>query len=164
MGDPLSVAASIVGIIAVAGKCIKMANEFCSTVKDAPKTITELCEEMQQMQAIVITLQELLNGTRQGKRKKLSQSRSAMISLYNIEATLSGCVLTCDRLNKHLSTALGIVNPRHPEERTGTLLDRLKWAWSKEKEAAEILAQLQRHKSSLTLILTIVQWYALFST
>jgi len=79
-----------------------------------------------------------------------------MISLYNLEATLSGCVLACDRLNKHLSIALGITDPKSPNRRTGTLMERLKWAFSREREATAILEELQRHKLSLTLILNII--------
>jgi len=157
MTDPLSIAGSIAGLWSVAEKILTMGYELCSTVKDAPDSIRAVIEEIRQMHCIFGQVQQLISGT----SSRPAHNRLMMISIYNLQATLSGCVLVCDRLNKKLSEVLGLEGPNPPSlpNRLVPVRDRVKWALWGESEASIILSELQRHKSSLSLMLGIIQSY-----
>ena len=80
-----------------------------------------------------------------------------MISIYHL-ATLSGCVLVCSGLDKYVSRVAGIVDLSVPASKAGLVLESVKWAVWKEAEVADIIEDLQRHKLSLNLMLSIIQW------
>ena len=155
MTDPLSIAASIAGLWTVAGKILSMGYELCSTVKNAPESILAVIEEMRQMHTIFGQVQRLISGT----STRPAHNKLQMISIYNLQATLSGCVLLCDRLNRKLSEVLGLDSPNPPSmpNRLVPAHDRVKWALWGESEASGILTDLQRHKLSLNLMLGILQ-------
>jgi len=157
MADPLSVAASIAGLWSVAEKILSMGYELCSTAKNAPDSIRAVTEEMRQMHGIFGQVQRLISGT----SVRPAHNRLMMISIYDLQATLSSCVLICDRLNKKLSEVLGLdsPNPASILNRVVPARQRVKWALWGEEEASAILAELQRHKLSLNLMLSILQSY-----
>ena len=109
------------------------------------------------MHSIFGQVQRLISGA----SNRPSQNRLMMISIYNLQATLSGCVLVCDGLNKKLSEVLGLDSPNPPAlpNRLVPTRERVKWALWRESEASAILGELQRHKSSLNLMLNILQSY-----
>jgi len=82
-----------------------------------------------------------------------------LISICDLQTTLSSCVLVCDRLNKKLSEVLGLdsPNPASVPNRVVPARERVKWALWGESEASAILAELQRHKSNLNLMLGILR-------
>ena len=157
MTDPLSIAASIAGLWSVAEKILSMGYELCSTVKNAPDSIRAVIEEMRQMHCLFGQVQRLVSGT--GIRP--AHNRLMMISIYDLQTTLSSCVLVCDRLNKKLSEVLGLDSPNPPStpNRVVPARERVKWALWGESEASAILGELQRHKLSLNLMLNILQSY-----
>jgi hypothetical protein len=68
--------------------------------------------------------------------------------------TLAGCLCAFSDLEKELE---GL----NPSPDTGSLLglwDSSKWA-SKDKDLSRILRSLQNHKLTLTLMLTVINWY-----
>jgi len=116
MTDPLSIAATIAGLWTVADRILSKGYDLCSTVKDAPDSIRAVIEEMRQMHSIFGQVQQLLSGA--GIRP--AHNRRMMISIHSLQATLSGCVLICDGLNKKLSEVLGLGRANPP-----TTLNRL---------------------------------------
>jgi len=82
-----------------------------------------------------------------------------MISIHQLVATLSGCVLVCSSLDKYLNeVVVGIVDPSVPASKARLVWERVKWAAWKEAEVADIIEDLQQHKLSLNLMLGIIQW------
>jgi len=71
-----------------------------------------------------------------------SRSRLTMIPLHYLMTILSGCVLVYSRLDKRLMEAASVT--------TGPA--------GLGAEAGIILTELERHKSSLHTMLTIIQW------
>jgi len=57
-----------------------------------------------------------------------------------------------------VSRVAGIVDLSVPASKAGLVLERVKWAVWKEAEVADIIEDLQRHKLSLNLMLSIIQW------
>ena len=85
-----------------------------------------------------------------------NKSGLTLISLHQLMATLSGCVLICSTLDKKLNDVAGL---RGAGANTAELLvGRIKWALWKEAEVKEVIGDLQQHKSSLNLMLNIIQW------
>jgi len=157
MSDPLSVVASIAGLIGISAKIICLLKDVydCGArAKGAPDSINRVMAEMQDMNAIFCQVQLFIVG----QSERPQNSRLTMISIHHLVATLSGCVLVCSSLDKYLNEVVGIVDPSVPASKTGLLWERVKWASWKEAEVADVIEDLQRHKLSLNLMLGIIQW------
>ena len=72
------------------------------------------------------------------------------ILLEHVAATLIGCVTTYSELEV-------IIDSVRIDSKMG-IFDRIKWT-NKEKKICDIIQRIQNHKSSLTLMLMILQWY-----
>ena len=143
MADPLSVAASVVGLLAAGAKLASLLSETAS-LADAPSSAQAVLTEMREISAALQYLQQFLNGL-----MNVPAGRQQYILVEHLEGTLTGCVTTYDELEVFIDE-LKIV----PSDMG--VLDRFKWA-RKEKDVANIVQRLQTHKSSLNLMLTILQ-------
>jgi len=157
MGDPLSVAASIAGLITISAKVAGIAKELFDKVKDAPETMIRVREEVESMQPIFCQVQLLLNGSALG----LNYGNLTMVSIHNLMATLTGCVIVYSRLEKKVNEVCGFNNPATASavwKIAGVIADRVKWGLWSHEEALVIIEDLQRQKLSLNLMLTIITW------
>ena len=152
MSDPLSVSASIGSLLALTAQIAGKAGGLCNSVKDAPESLRQIQEEMDEMNRIFCQVRLSLGGT-----TRPNTSRLAMISvhLHYLSTTLSGCVLLCSNLNTKLNEVSGT-----GKQRKGTELikERIKLNLWTEAVAGEIIEDLQLHKLCLNLILSIIQW------
>ncbi|KAI0972498.1 Rho GTPase activation protein [Xylaria arbuscula] len=142
MSDPLSVAASVIGIISVAAKVSTGLVGVLKKAHNAPSECRQLQLEVDNVQAILRQLQQFLLGTRKAPR-----SRTSLILVDQVITTLAACVATFSELDT-FTEAL-------QSESDLKILDRLRWV-SKESELKEILVRIESHKSSLNLMLTIL--------
>ena len=78
-----------------------------------------------------------------------------MLPLHHLMTILSGCVLAYSSLDKKLSEIASTSATTGSGLSLGT---RVQWALWKEAEAGLILVELERHKSSLHMMLTVIQW------
>ena len=165
MPEPLSIIAVAVGLVATSAKIASTAKQLYSSRKDAPPSLCRISEEMDQLHLIFGQVQMLLGGHAQ---KKPSRDRLAMLPLHHLMTVLSGCVLAYSSLDKKLSEVAGLGCGSRSLGNTGGqnsgttrsvgLGAQVRWALWKEAEAGEILVELERHKSSLHIMLTIIQW------
>ncbi|KAL5326426.1 hypothetical protein ACEPPN_004111 [Leptodophora sp. 'Broadleaf-Isolate-01'] len=125
--DPLSVTASVVGLLAAAGKVAMVLSKV---------RVTELG-------GIFSTVQKLLSAISSTPRRPI-----AMIQVEQLIATLTEAVLTLSELDA-LVTPLGACSSL-------PLLEHLKFAWKKDV-ITNIMLRLDRHKSSLSVMLNIIQ-------
>jgi len=102
MGDPVSIAASIAGLITISAKVVGIAKELFDKVKDAPDTMMRVREEVESMQPIFCQVHLLLNGS-----GSLNRGNLTMISIHNLMATLTGCVIVYTRLEKKVNEVCG---------------------------------------------------------
>jgi hypothetical protein len=102
-------------------------------------------------------VQLFISGT---SKKRPSYDRLKMISVDHLSTTLTGCVLVCSGLDNFLKGLAGLSNS-NAQAVTGAKLmwERVRWAVWKDSKVAVILQDLQRHKLSLNLMLTIIQWF-----
>ena len=151
MPDPLSILTSVGGLIATSAKIACIARQLYSSGRDAPASISRISEEMDQLHLIFGQVQILLEGH---AKKRPSRSQLSMLPLHHLMTVLSGCVLAYSSLDKKLSS-LTTAGSTGSDLGLGT---RVQWALWGEAEAGLILMELERHKSSLHMMLTIIQW------
>ncbi|KAK4642554.1 hypothetical protein QC761_509920 [Podospora bellae-mahoneyi] len=139
MADPLSITASIVGIVAAASKVLSLLGD----ITDAPRSIADLLNEVYDLRLIFCNLQSFIDRTRQ-----FDPSRLALIQLGDLVAILTRTVIAFSKLES-------IVRPLCDREKLSTW-QLLSWRWQ-QTAALRVLTQLQRHKISLSLMLQIYQ-------
>jgi hypothetical protein len=142
--DPLSVSAAIIGVLGAAASVSSLLITFTKNTRGAPKLARNVLADVTGLSAILSQLQSFLLGT-----TKASKSRASLILVEQVIVSLTECVTTFSELEKILGTST-------PDEDMSPL-DRVKWAM-KESKILDIQRRLQSNKSSLTLMLTILQW------
>lgn len=144
--DPLSVTASIVGILAAAGKVGELLHGAISTAKDAPRVLVSLACEVQEVRAALFSLQTLLADL-----SSTQSHRAALIQIDQLIVTLTDSVLTFSELETAIAPFVTLQGAKVP------FRARLKWLWA-EDSCSKIVDRLQRHKSTISLMLNILQW------
>lgn len=143
--DPLSVTASVVGLLAGAGKVGGVLLWVKSSIVDAPGSLSNLLSQINDLAICLEAVNQLLTGIYSTPSKRIS-----MIQVDQLVATLTEAVLTFSELEA-LVMPLG-----DPSEIS--IIQRMKWAWE-EETISSIMVRLDRHKSSFSLMLNIIQWY-----
>lgn len=143
--DPLSLTAAVVGLVNGAGKITATLYELTNNIKDAPSLAHHVMGEVHSINSIICSLQAFLWG-----ESRASKSREAMILIEHLVTTLTGCVCTFSELEME-------INDLKSGDGMNTL-DRLKWIHRKDT-IDQLFQRLQNHKSSLSLMLTILGRY-----
>lgn len=141
--DPLSVTASIVGILCAATKVSSVLNSFVRNTRGASKLAQTVLAEVNGLSAVLSQLQTYLLGAASS-----SKSRASLILVEQVIVTLAECVTTFSELEDVLETARIETDFR--------MMDRVKWA-IKESKVSDIQRRLQSNKMSLNLMLRILQ-------
>ena len=146
--DPLSAAASIVGILGAAATVSPILKTIIDTVKDAPQLAQNVLVEVSDITACLRQLQTFLLGT-----ANISRSRAALLMVDQVAVTLTNCVMIFSELEEIIDE-LRLNHPTHPAN------VRLKFI-SKKAAIAKLLARLHASKVSLNLMLTTLTWLVL---
>lgn len=143
--DPLSVAASIAGLLIAGVEVSAAAERYLSA--GSPSVVQSIKSEIHDFTAVLSQIQPLLLGP-----TFPSTARSSMIDVDQVLITLTGCVCTFSELEKEVNaTGLGL------KGKVG-IRTRIKLAGAS-STIAQLIQQLQNHKSSLLLMLSILTWY-----
>ena len=142
--EPLSVAGSIVGLLSAGAQLVSMFYNLASAIKDAPHYANAAVSELEAITMILTQLQEYINGTAQASVQRLS-----LIHVEHVTATLTECVMTYSQLNALLRTLHA--------DRNLKAWDRAMWLLKKD-DVDVLVGRLQNHKSTLGLMLQIIQW------
>lgn len=143
--DPLSVAASVVGVLGAAAKVSELLTTFIRGTKVAPALANGVLHEVSDISACLTQLQAFLLGTQVGTR-----SRTALIMVEQVVVTLTSCVMTFSELEE----ALEPLKVRSLEK----IGSRIAWMW-KEPTLGKLCLRLNSCKQSLNLMLTTLTWY-----
>ncbi|KAI1121242.1 hypothetical protein F5Y10DRAFT_256717 [Nemania abortiva] len=141
--DPLSVAASVVGLLAAGSKVTSLLFTVITRCKASSALARSILFEVADISAALGHLQDFISN-----RRKAAAERGNLILLDQLLTTLTGCVTTYSDLQFTLD-GLNI------NADMGTF-DRIKWM-RQEGSLNTLVQRLQSHKSSLTLMLTIIQ-------
>ncbi|KAL8709060.1 MAG: hypothetical protein Q9225_007504 [Loekoesia sp. 1 TL-2023] len=138
--DPISVSASVLGLLGAAAKVTEVLTNYVHGVKDAPRLARRVITEVEDLKLCLQRLQEFVVSDRSASR-----SRKAMIMVDQLCVVLTSCVMTFSELEY----ALEGLKPRN----SMPLGNRLRWI-AKEQTISRLLQRLQSSKLSLNLILT----------
>lgn len=165
MSDPLSVAASITGLIGITVKIAQVAKQLYDSAKDAPNSVLRLKDEMDNLNMIFCEVQALTESVSR-RRHRAKKSRLSMVPLHHLLTILTGCMLYYssldERLRKVAGIAAGNTQPTSSLSSASRVVAQIKWSVWTEAEVAVIFENLERHKTSLIMMLTILNWYVSF--
>ena len=142
MSEPLSVAAGVVGLLAVAAQISSILTDIVSKTRHAPQECQSVRTDVENIRNVLIELQLYTTGAKQAP-----PLNKALIMVDQVAATLASCILTFDELKMFVEGLR--------RESTVGVLDRLRWV-TKKSDFEDYQSRLGIHKSSLTLMLTIL--------
>ncbi|KAI8191177.1 Vegetative incompatibility protein HET-E-1 [Colletotrichum sp. SAR 10_75] len=135
MADPLSISASIAGLVSLADIVFLRLTKYIKSVKNAEAEINDLCKEVNMLGGAVSMLSRLARG-----HEMEDEPFNKDFRMYHIE----GCAFIlneiCEKTKKYDTTPKG-------------KLLRLMWPYTSSK-TKELLANLSRHKENINLALT----------
>jgi hypothetical protein len=142
--NPLSIGSAVVGLVVAAGRITLGLHQFINSVRYAPKSALAVFAEVKNITAALNQLQAYLIGA-----GRTEPARRPLLSLENIVVTVTGCVTTYSELE--------LITKKCFDKQPKGVFTRLEWTL-RETEVNKIIDKLQNHKSSLILMLTILQW------
>ncbi|KAL2014051.1 hypothetical protein VTN00DRAFT_1576 [Thermoascus crustaceus] len=145
--DPLSITASVVGILTAAGNVATILGQ----VKDAPESISAILTEVNHIRIIFKALQRFLDRT----HRRLAPQRAALIHIDDVVVILTQIVLVFSELEAFVRPFAVQQKSQAPSVKLSPWR-RVIWAWQK-PSALRLVNQLQRHNASLSLLLQIIQ-------
>ena len=146
MADPLSIAAGVIGVVTAATQITSLLIRFTEANKNAPAQVRYIVTEVTDIHSIILQLQSYIDS-----REGADSSRTSLLKIDQLVAILSGCVLTFSELEK-------LLDEMKVEDMA--ILDRVKWV-RKETEILGLVQRLQNHKASLSLMLNIMNGFAI---
>lgn len=147
--DPLSISASIAGLILAAATVSSSLTTLVKSIKSASKLADCVLLEVAEIRLSLAQLQTYLSKPRTNPR-----SRETLLLMDQVTVTLTTCVETFSELEKVL-VAVQAGRPLRP----GTIV---RWT-RKEPTIMMLLARLRTSKTSMSLMLMILSWYAIIS-
>ena len=143
--EPISTAASVLGLLEATVKVSTVLNTFFRELKDVPNVAHSVLQEVSDINTCLAQLQAFLDGTKVGSR-----SRTALIMVQHVRVTLTSCVMIFSELEETLESLSDDI-PKQFSKRL---------AWLRKKPKLEKLCQrLNSSKISLNLVLTTLTWY-----
>lgn len=142
--DPLSVAASITGLLAAAAKITSVVTSFIEKERDAPASAHSVLTEVSDLSLCLAQLAPFIRGTKTAER-----SRRDAISVEQVVIISTSLVMSVSELEKLLNS--------FKLDLPMSTMAKIHWARNSEK-FNKILTRIQASKSSLNLILTIFTW------
>jgi len=144
--DPLSVTASVVGLLAAAGKAYALL-ETISSIQNAPTTIRDAQREIRHTEIALRSLHRFLQKLDPEPFHHASD-RLEMIQVDELRVVLADAMLLFSSFESMLQSLAG-------RRRL-----RVSISWTRyTKQLDEHLGKVERYKSSLTFMLSILNWY-----
>ena len=135
--DPLSVTASIAGVVSLTEIVIRRLFQYVQSVREAKQEISALLRETSNLGGVLRSLEMLAR-----------QFETAQLQTEFQTHHINACCSTLNRLEQ----LLGNHNPSKTQNALKSLKLKLHWPLSK-SQAEEFLEELERHKSTLSLAL-----------
>ncbi|KAJ0297294.1 hypothetical protein COL516b_010875 [Colletotrichum fioriniae] len=142
MADPLSIAASIAGLLSLADIVFLRLSKYIKSVKNAEKEISDLCKEVNVVGGTVNMLSRLAASL-----EAVDESLIQSFRMHHIDSCAAVLSEIVNKTNKY-------------EDKSGGKLKRLMWPYTSSK-TKEMLADLSRHKENMNLALSATSLEAL---
>ena len=137
----LALASAVVGLLPTAGKVATVLSGYISTVTDAPRLAHAALVTVNDMRLALVAVENLLQTL-----DNVSPHRRDMVQLDHLVFIFTQSVLTFSELEALLRKAT-----------VENVLSRLRWSFA-EKKIQRATELLEKHTSSILLILNILQW------
>ena len=142
--DPLSIIASVTGILAVAAKITTSLTSFIGNGRNAPDSMKHIVAELSELSLCLTRLMPFIEGQR-----SVPNGQADVVTVEQVVVIGTSLITNISELDKWLDafdfgTSL-------------SMSERLRWV-RKEKKIREILGRVRVSKESLNLILTIFSW------
>ena len=139
--DPLSLAASVAGVASLALQLSSVITAYVRAVKDAPKSVREITQELNLTQAVLEKLDKFL------------RSQSVKHASFDPSSVLPTAIASCN------NTVRDVLDNLHSSKQNGMLrmLEKLTWPFT-EKETQRRLDALRRCTSAFQFSLTVEGW------
>lgn len=138
--DPLSIAASLAGLVSLTSRVSRTIGSYCKSVKDARKDVQETAQELVSMYDVLHQLDGLLR----------SQQLKTKIDSNSV---LAKAIAVCGNNVERLSSKV----QRLELDGLARVWEKLKWPFN-EKEMQKILATLRKCAATFQFSLTIEGW------
>ena len=142
--DPLSVIASITGILAVSAKITKAATTFIRKERAAPASINHIITELSDLSVCLAHFQSFIQGA-----DSIPVNQADLISVEQVVIISTSLVTSVSELDELLES--------FRLDGSMSMSDRLRWL-RKESSIQDILARIRVSKESLNLMVTIFSW------
>ena len=144
MAEPISVIASITGLLAVTAKVAALAKEYIQKERNTPSSMSNVLQEMSDLSMCLTQLQPFIQGTR-----TLPRPQRAAISCDQLVVIMSSSVVNLAKLEEIMDT--------FQTSQPLSVSNRVRWT-RRETEVTELLTRIRASRSSLNLMLTIFNW------
>lgn len=145
MSDPLSLSASIAGLITLSTAVYTTLNDFADRVERAPKSTQEILHAVLEMRLALTSVSGLIDSF-----QRIPPRRKAMVQLNHLVFCVSQAVMTFTDLEVFLSNWPEISMMQN------SAWKRFRWALQEDK-ATRLVKRLSEDKASILLILNILQ-------
>ncbi|KAK1458788.1 hypothetical protein CCUS01_09042 [Colletotrichum cuscutae] len=142
MADPLSIAASIAGLLSLADIVFLRLSKYIKSVKNAEKEINDLCKEVNLVGGTVNMLSRLATSLEAEDESPIQGFR-----MHHVD----GCAAILSEI---------VNKTKKYEDKSGGRLKKLFWPYTSSK-TKEMLADLSRHKENMNLALSATSLEAL---
>lgn len=144
--DALSITASIIAIVGLAGKVVSSCRSYLSAIRDAPSDLRTILIEVSSLKNLVENLEFL---TTDGADRDLSRT---LQNLNSPDGPIHGCRAALANLEKLFPPTTVRLCRGAKRKVTDISLAQLAWPFKK-RQAAELLDQIGRYKSTISLSL-----------
>lgn len=146
MSDPLSVTASVIGVATLAYQSCKALNDIISSFVDAPKTLRDMCRDLDALQSLLASLQVAVDGV-----PDASLSADQRACLAELKPPVQSCHISCDDFIGKLAK----VTSHSEEGGRVNWLDRARLHFN-EKDITSLKSRLGDCKQTLNVALGVV--------
>lgn len=138
MSDPLSLAASLAGLVSLCDTVFRHVYKYVRGVQGAKEEISKIAQELQSFTGILRSIQVLAQSLEED-----GDPYDPAIRVHHVYH----CEQTLNKINERVKRAVQKVEKGRS---MGGVLQQLKWPFSR-TETQEILEELERHKNSMNL-------------
>ena len=142
--DPISAAASVIGLLGAAAKVSEVLFKFIRNVTQGPKLARNVLMEVSDISACLNQLQLYLQGA-----LSTSNSHEQLLMVEQLVVALSNCVLIFSELEEMVDS----LKPAEPMQAW-----RLAQWLLKKQAISALMVRMQQSKLSLSLMLTTLTW------
>lgn len=148
MADPLSITASVIGVITAACQSCKALSDLIYSFVNAPKNLSNLRGDLNTLRALIESLEQTVSPVSPDAITYLSTEQNSCMK--ELVPAISSCQTACDDFAQRLSKATS----RSPQGRV-SLIDRAKWQFN-EKDIIVLRSRLGDCKQTLSVALGVV--------